>query len=45
MKICINENKRKKYDKEYIKRKEFINGKESIKSFMKGHLSSEKMIK
>jgi len=45
MKICNNENKRKKYDKEYIKRKEFINGKESIKSFMKGHLSSEKMIK
>ena len=45
MKICNNENKKKKYDKEYIKRKEFINEKESIKSFVKEHLSNEKMIK
>ena len=42
MKICNNENKRKKYDKEYIKREEFIGEKESIKSFMKEHLNSEK---
>ena len=45
MKICNNENKKKKYDKEYIKRKEFINEKESIKSFVKEHFSNEKMIK
>ena len=42
MKICNNENKKKKYNKEYIKRKEFKNEKESIKNFMKEHLSSEK---
>ena len=42
MKICNNENKKKKYNKEYIKRKEFKNEKESIKNFMKEHLSSDK---
>ena len=42
MKICNNENKKKKYDKEYIKRKEFNDEKESIKNFVKEHLSSEK---
>ena len=42
MKICNNENKKKKYDKEYIKRKEFLDEKESIKKFMNEHLSSEK---
>ena len=42
MKICNKENKKKKYDKEYIKRKEFKDEKESIKSFMNDHLSSEK---
>ena len=42
MKICNNENKKKKYDKEYIKRKEFLDEKESIKNFMNEHLSSDK---
>ena len=42
MKICNNENKKKKYDKEYIKRKEFNDEKESIKNFVKEHLSSER---
>ena len=42
MKICNNENKKKKYNKEYIKRKEFKNEKESIKNFMKEHLSCDK---
>ena len=42
MKICNNENKKKKYDKEYIKRKEFKDEKESIKKFMNEHLTSEK---
>ena len=42
MKICNNENKKKKYDKEYIKRKEFKDEKESIKNFVKTHLISEK---
>ena len=42
MKICNKENKKKKYDKEYIKRKEFKDEKESIKNFVKTHLSSDK---
>ena len=42
MKICNNENKKKKYNKEYIKRKEFKDEKESIKNFMKEHLISAK---
>ena len=42
MKICNNENKKKKYDKEYIKRKEFKDEKESIKNFVKLHLDSDK---
>jgi len=42
MKICNKENKKKKYDKEYIKRKEFKDEKESIKKFMATHLSSDK---
>ena len=42
MKICNKENKKKKYDKNYIKGKEFINEKEAIKNFVKVHLLSEK---
>ena len=42
MKICNKENKNKKYDKEYIKRKEFKEERESIKNFVKTHLSSDK---
>ena len=42
MKICNNENKKKKYDKNYIQRKEFKDEKESIKKFVNEHLSSEK---
>ena len=42
MKICNKENKKKKYDKEYIKRKEFMDEKESIKNFVKEHLAGEK---
>ena len=42
MKICNNENKKKKYNKEYIKKKEFKDTKEAVKKFMKEHLSSEK---
>ena len=42
MKICNNENKNKKYDKNYIQRKEFKDEKESIKKFVNEHLSSEK---
>ena len=42
MKICNNENKKKKYDKEYIKRKEFKSEKEAIKNFVKLHLDSDK---
>ena len=38
MKICNKENKKKKYDKNYIKRKEFVNEKEDIKKFMEVHL-------
>ena len=42
MKICNNENKKKKYDKNYIKRPEFKNEIESLKKFVQLHLSSEK---
>ena len=42
MKICNQENKKKKYDREYIKRKEFKDEKDSIKNFMFTHLNSEK---
>ena len=42
MKICNNENKKKKYDKEYVKREEFRVEKERIKGFMKEHLNGEK---
>ena len=42
MKICNKENKNKKYDENYIKRKEFINEKEDIKKFMEVHLLGEK---
>ena len=42
MKICNNENKKKKYDKEYVKREEFKAEKETIKNFMKEYLNEEK---
>jgi len=42
MKICNDENKKKKYNKEYIKRPEFIEEKENIKKFLKEHLNCEK---
>ena len=42
MKICNNENKKKKYKKDYIKRPEFIKEKENIKKFLKEHLNGEK---
>ena len=42
MKICNKENKKKKYDENYIKRKEFVNEKEVIKNFVKAHLLGEK---
>ena len=42
MKICNNENKKKKYDKEYIKRKEFKIEKDKIKKYMKEHLDEKK---
>ena len=42
MKICNNENKKKKYDKNYIKRPEFKDEKEAVKKFVQEHLSSEK---
>ena len=42
MKICNNENKKKKYNKDYIKRPEFIKEKEIIKKFLKEHLNSKK---
>ena len=42
MKICNKENKKKKYDKNYIKRKEFIDEKDSIKNYMESHLLGEK---
>ena len=42
MKICNKENKKKKYDENYIKRKEFVNEKEDIKKFMEVHLLGEK---
>jgi hypothetical protein len=42
MKICNDENKKKKYNKEYIKRPEFIEEKENVKKFLKEHLNCEK---
>ena len=42
MKICNNENKKKKYNKEYIKRKEFKEEKEKINQFVKKHLFNPK---
>ena len=42
MKICNAENKKKKYDKEYIKRKEFNDEIETIKNFTKEHLLNGK---
>ena len=42
MKICNEENKKKKYDKEYVIREEFKAEKERIKDFMKEHLNGEK---
>ena len=42
MKICNNENKKKKYDKEYVKREEFKEEKKRIKNFMKEHLNEVK---
>ena len=42
MKICNNENKKKKYDKEYIKRNEFKDEKEKVKNFVKTYLSGDK---
>ena len=42
MKICNNENKKKKYNKEYIKGEKFFDDRESIKNFMNKHLCNEK---
>ena len=42
MKICNNENKKKKYDKNYIKRPEFKNEIDTLKKFVQLHLSNEK---
>ena len=42
MKICNNENKKKKYNKEYIKRKEFNDEKEKVKNFVKVNLIGDK---
>jgi len=42
MKICNNENKKKKYNKEYIKRKEFKDEKEKVKNFVKVNLIGDK---
>ena len=42
MKICNKENKKKKYDKEYVKREEFKEEKERVKNLMKEHLKGEK---
>ena len=42
MKICNKENKKKKYDENYIKRKEFVDKKEAIKNFVKIHLLGKK---
>jgi Mg-chelatase subunit ChlD len=42
MKICNNENKKKKYNKEYIKRAEFKDEKEKVKNFMKDNLFGDK---
>ena len=42
MKICNNENKKKKYNKEYIKRPKFKEEKENVKNFVKINLSGIK---
>ena len=42
MKICNNENKKKKQNKEYIKRAEFKDEKEKVKNFMKDNLFGDK---
>jgi hypothetical protein len=42
MKICNNENKKKKYDEKYIRRKEFKEEKEKTKKYMKEHLIGDK---
>ena len=42
MKICNEENKKKKYDKNYILSEEFKAEKERIKEFMKEHINGEK---
>ena len=42
MKICNDENKKKKYNKNYVKRPEFKEEINSVKKFVKLHLSSEK---
>jgi len=42
MKICNEENKKKKYDKKYVISEEFKREKERIKDFMKEHLNGEK---
>ena len=42
MKICNDENKKKKYNKNYIKRPEFKEEINSVKKFVQLHLSSEK---
>ena len=42
MKICNNENKKKKYNKEYIKRAEFKDEKETVKNFVKVNLIGDK---
>ena len=42
MKICNNENKKKKYNKEYIKRAEFKDEKEKVKNFVKVNLIGDK---
>ncbi len=42
MKICNNENKKKKYDKQYIIREEFKKEKDKVKEYMKEHLNGDK---
>ena len=42
MKICNKENKKKKYDKEYVKSEEFKEEKKRIENFIQEHLNEEK---